>query len=71
MHLDFLCILYYTILAQHVSGAICTHHQDNKLQSTTVVRVIVMVCWKFDSLLEQAAAGTTSRCNCEGVPAAT
>jgi hypothetical protein len=36
MHTDFLCILYYTTLALHVSGAICTHHQKRKLQSTTV-----------------------------------
>jgi hypothetical protein len=34
MYTDFLCILYYTTLTQHVSGAICTHHQENKLQST-------------------------------------
>jgi hypothetical protein len=34
--MDFLCILYYTILALHVSGAICTHHQEHKLQSTAV-----------------------------------
>jgi hypothetical protein len=36
MHTDFLCILYYTIFALHVSGAICTHHQEHKLQSTVV-----------------------------------
>jgi hypothetical protein len=36
MHTDFLCILYYTTLALHVSGAICTHHQEHKLQSTAV-----------------------------------
>jgi hypothetical protein len=36
MHADFLCILHYTMLALHVSGAICTHHQEHKLQSTTV-----------------------------------
>jgi hypothetical protein len=47
MHMD-LCILHYTILALHVSGAyyiivalhvsgtICTHHQEHKLQSTAV-----------------------------------
>jgi hypothetical protein len=34
--MDFLCILYYTILAVHVSGAICAHHQEHKLQSTAV-----------------------------------
>jgi hypothetical protein len=32
----FLCILYYTILALHVSDAICTHHQEHELQSTVV-----------------------------------
>jgi hypothetical protein len=36
MHTDFLCILYYTMLALHVSGAIYTHHQEQKLQSTAV-----------------------------------
>jgi hypothetical protein len=36
MHTDFLCVLYYTVLALHVSGAICTHHQEHKLQSTAV-----------------------------------
>jgi hypothetical protein len=36
MHTVFLCILYYTVLALHVSGAICTHHQEHKLQSRVV-----------------------------------
>jgi hypothetical protein len=36
MHTDFLFILYYTMLALHVSGGICTHHQEHKLQSTAV-----------------------------------
>jgi hypothetical protein len=36
MHTDFLCILYYITRALHVSGAICTHHQEYKLQSTAV-----------------------------------
>jgi hypothetical protein len=36
MHADFLCILYYTTVAVHVSGAICTHHQEHKLQGTAV-----------------------------------
>jgi hypothetical protein len=36
MHADFLYILYYTTLALHVSGAIYTHHQEHKLQSTAV-----------------------------------
>jgi hypothetical protein len=36
MHTEFLCILYYTILALHVSGAIYTHHQEHKLQSTAI-----------------------------------
>jgi hypothetical protein len=31
-----LCILYYTTLALHVLDAICTHHQEHKLQSTAV-----------------------------------
>jgi hypothetical protein len=36
MHTDFLCILYFTIFALHVLGAIYTHHQEHKLQSTAV-----------------------------------
>jgi hypothetical protein len=61
MHTDFLCILYYTTLALHVSGAICTHPQEHKLQSTAIgVRVIVMVCWKLGSPLQQVAAETPS-----------
>jgi hypothetical protein len=36
MHINFLCILYYTTLALRVSGASCTHHQEYKLQSTAV-----------------------------------
>jgi hypothetical protein len=36
MHMDILCILYFTILALCVSGVICTHHQEHKLQSTAV-----------------------------------
>jgi hypothetical protein len=32
----FLCILYYITLALRVSGAICTQHQEHKLQSTAV-----------------------------------
>jgi hypothetical protein len=32
--LAFLCILYYTILAVHVSGAICTNHQEQKEQDS-------------------------------------
>jgi hypothetical protein len=36
MHMEFLCILYFTILALHVSGANCTHHQEHKLQSAAV-----------------------------------
>jgi hypothetical protein len=34
--MDFLCIVYFIILALHVSGAICTHHQEHKLQSTAI-----------------------------------
>jgi uncharacterized membrane protein len=36
MHMDFLCILYFIILAIHVSDAICTHHREHKLQRTAV-----------------------------------
>jgi hypothetical protein len=36
IHTDFLYIVYYTIISLHVSGAICTHHQEHKLQSTAV-----------------------------------
>jgi hypothetical protein len=32
----FLFILYHTILALHVSGAIYNHNQEHKLQSTAV-----------------------------------
>jgi uncharacterized membrane protein len=32
----FLCILYFVILALHVSGAICTYHQVHKLQNKAV-----------------------------------
>jgi hypothetical protein len=32
----FVCILYFTIFALHVSGAIYTHHQEHKLQGTAV-----------------------------------
>jgi cytochrome b561 len=32
----FFSMLYFTILALHVSGAICTHNQEHKLQSTAV-----------------------------------
>jgi hypothetical protein len=35
-HGFFLCILYFIILAVHVSGAICTHHQERRLQSSAV-----------------------------------
>jgi hypothetical protein len=31
--------------------------------------VIVVVCWKLDSPLEQVAARTALHCKCEGVPA--
>jgi hypothetical protein len=31
------CVLYFTILALRVSGAICTHHREHKLQSTAPV----------------------------------
>jgi hypothetical protein len=32
----FLCIIYFTIFALHVSGAICSHRQEHILQSTAV-----------------------------------
>jgi hypothetical protein len=32
----FVCIFYFTIFAEHVSGAICTHPQEHKLQSTSI-----------------------------------
>jgi hypothetical protein len=32
----FECILYSTIFALHVSGALYTHHQEHKLQRTAV-----------------------------------
>jgi hypothetical protein len=34
--MDFLFIPYFTVLALHVLGAICTHHQEHKLQSRAV-----------------------------------
>jgi hypothetical protein len=34
--MDFLGILYFTVLALQVSGAIYTYHQEHKLQSTVV-----------------------------------
>jgi hypothetical protein len=30
----FVCILYFTLFALDVSGAVFTHHQEHKLQST-------------------------------------
>jgi hypothetical protein len=32
----FICVLYFTLFALHVSGAICTHPQEYKLQSTAI-----------------------------------
>jgi hypothetical protein len=55
MHTDFLCILHYIMLAVYVSGVICAHHQEHKLQSTAVG-----TCWKLDSTLEQVADGPPS-----------
>jgi hypothetical protein len=53
----FACILYFTIFALHVSGAIYTHHQERKLQSTAVG---TCDCYgeKLDNPLEQVLAGT-------------
>jgi hypothetical protein len=51
MHTDFLFILYYTMLALHVSGTICTHHKEHKLQSTAVgtcdlwMREVLAINW--------------------------
>jgi hypothetical protein len=36
MHMGFVCILYFIILALHVLGAICSHYQEHKLQSTAI-----------------------------------
>jgi hypothetical protein len=41
----FICILYSSIFTLHVSGAICTHPQEHKLQSTTIG---VYNLWKAD-----------------------
>jgi hypothetical protein len=35
----FVCILYFALFALHVSGAVCTHHQEHKLQSTAMLKV--------------------------------
>jgi hypothetical protein len=32
----FICILHSSIFALHVSGAICTHPQEHKLQNTAI-----------------------------------
>jgi hypothetical protein len=32
----FRCNLYFTLFAQHVSSAVCIHHQEHKLQSTAI-----------------------------------
>jgi hypothetical protein len=32
----FICTLYFARFALHVSGAVCTHHQEHKLQSTAI-----------------------------------
>jgi hypothetical protein len=39
MHTD-LCIIHYTILALHVSGAICTHHQDEGVCGGALVEAL-------------------------------
>jgi hypothetical protein len=49
--MDVLSILYFTILALHVSGAICTHHEEHKLQSKAVgtrdmwMREVLAIKW--------------------------
>jgi hypothetical protein len=35
MHTDFY-VFFITLFSLHVSGAICTYHQEHKLQSTAV-----------------------------------
>jgi hypothetical protein len=41
----FLCILYsFLFLALHVSGAICTHPQEHKVQLTAMGVYMVLVC---------------------------
>jgi hypothetical protein len=48
------CILYFTMFALHVSGAVYIHHQEHKLQSTsTGMRDCYGV---LDSPLEQVLA---------------
>jgi hypothetical protein len=37
----FICIIYFTRFALHVSAAICTHHQEHKLQFTAIGRCMV------------------------------
>jgi hypothetical protein len=32
----FICILYFALFALHVSGAVCTHHQEHTLQSKAI-----------------------------------
>jgi hypothetical protein len=32
----FICILYSSVFALHVLGAICTYHQEHNLQSTAI-----------------------------------
>jgi hypothetical protein len=36
----FICILYFTLFALHVSGTVCTDHQEHKLSpNLTVLQV--------------------------------
>jgi hypothetical protein len=53
----FFISLYFAI---HVSGAICTHHQEHKLRSTAVGTRDCYGGLEVDSPLEQIAAGTPS-----------
>jgi hypothetical protein len=36
MHMDLYVFFYFTLFALHVSEAVCTHHQEHILQSTTI-----------------------------------
>jgi hypothetical protein len=46
----FLCIIYLNIFALHVSGVICTHHQEHKLQSKAVGTCDLWMAKVLDSM---------------------
>jgi hypothetical protein len=68
--------LFLYVFALHVSGAICTHPQEHKLQSTTIG-----VCNGYGTLIHWSrywlghphtfSTVKFSLQNCEGVPAST